>query len=415
MALGFWNLATEDPERIALVTRTGGELTAGELHDAANRVSHGLRALGLETGDTVAVVLPNGLPMLEVYLGALQIGLYLTPINHHLVGPEIAYIVNDSDAKVFIADERFADEVAKAARPRSASPTTDRFAVGDDRRLPALRRADRRPARPRRPTDRIAGAAMHYTSGTTGRPKGVQARRCVDIDPDDMGALSPGSWACSASQPRRRQRAHHRLAALPHGRAACGRPTRCTSATQVVLMDKWTPEAMLRADRRAQGDHAATWCRPSSTACSPCPRRSRAKYDVSSLRCMVHAAAPVPARDQAADDRVVGRRDHASTTPPPRAAARSSPPSEWLEKPGHRRRGRGRARDPHPRRRRQRAAGRHRVGTVYMTPGAGQLRVQGRRGEDRGQPPATGFFTVGDVGPARRGRLPVPQATARPT
>ena len=59
-------------------------------------------------------MLPNGLEMIELYLGAMQIGLYLTPINHHLVGPEIAYIVNDSDAKVFVGDERFADEIAKA-------------------------------------------------------------------------------------------------------------------------------------------------------------------------------------------------------------------------------------------------------------------------------------------------------------
>ena len=103
MALGFWNLATEDPERIALVTQDGRERTAGELLDAANQISHGLRALGLETRrHRRRACCPTTSPMLEVYLGALQIGLYLTPINHHLVGPEIAYIVNDSDAKVFI-------------------------------------------------------------------------------------------------------------------------------------------------------------------------------------------------------------------------------------------------------------------------------------------------------------------------
>ncbi|MCX8102737.1 MAG: AMP-binding protein, partial [Geminicoccaceae bacterium] len=59
---------------------------------ALGQVLHSLRALGLEQGDTVACVLPNGLEFIELYLAALQIGLYFTPINHHLVGPEIAYI-----------------------------------------------------------------------------------------------------------------------------------------------------------------------------------------------------------------------------------------------------------------------------------------------------------------------------------
>src|SRR5215510_3660319 len=121
--LGFWNLATDDPERIALILASGEQYTAGELLASANQVSHGLRSLGLETGDTVACVLPNGLPMIELYLGALQIGLYLTPINHHLVGPEIAYIVNDSDAKVLVGDARFTDELTKAITETSIPAT----------------------------------------------------------------------------------------------------------------------------------------------------------------------------------------------------------------------------------------------------------------------------------------------------
>src|SRR3954452_17536395 len=127
--LGFWRLAAADPERLALVTPDGLEHTAGELLAGANQVSHGLRALGLEKGDTVACVLPNGLPMMELYLGALQIGLYLTPINHHLVGPEIAYIVNDSDAKVLVTDALFTDEITKAVTEIDL-PERGRFAVG---------------------------------------------------------------------------------------------------------------------------------------------------------------------------------------------------------------------------------------------------------------------------------------------
>src|SRR5689334_3468972 len=116
MALGFWKIAQEDPERVALITPGDEvEVTYGELLAGANQVANGLQALGLQKGDTVACVLPNSLEMVELAMAALQVGLYLTPINHHLVGPEIAYIVNDSDARVFIGHERFGDELAKAA------------------------------------------------------------------------------------------------------------------------------------------------------------------------------------------------------------------------------------------------------------------------------------------------------------
>jgi long-chain acyl-CoA synthetase len=69
------------------VTADGEELTAGELLARANRVTHGLRALGLGQGDVVTTVLPNGAPMIELYLGCTQGGMYLVPINHHLTGP----------------------------------------------------------------------------------------------------------------------------------------------------------------------------------------------------------------------------------------------------------------------------------------------------------------------------------------
>src|SRR6185436_20430918 len=104
---GFWNLAQQDPSHLALVTPDEQRLTAGELLARANRVVHGLRALGLDKGDVVTTVLPNGAPMIELYLACAQAGWYLVPINHHLTGPEIAYIVKDSGAKVFVGAERF--------------------------------------------------------------------------------------------------------------------------------------------------------------------------------------------------------------------------------------------------------------------------------------------------------------------
>src|SRR5271165_1375810 len=128
--LGFWALAEADPDHLALVAPDGTALTAGELLGRANQVVHALRALGVGRGDAVATVLPNGIEAVEVYLAALQAGWYLVPINHHLVAPEIAYILKDSGAKAFVAHERFAD-AAVAAADEAGLGVDGRLGVGD--------------------------------------------------------------------------------------------------------------------------------------------------------------------------------------------------------------------------------------------------------------------------------------------
>src|SRR5580704_19262668 len=143
--LGFWALAQEDPDYLALVTPEGDDVTAGELLGRANQLVHALRGLGFETGDVVATLLPNGAEMIEIYLAALQAGWYLVPINHHLVAPEVAYILQDSGAKAFVAHERFAD-VAIAAADEVGLDATGRLGVGD---IPGFASyAERRDAQP---------------------------------------------------------------------------------------------------------------------------------------------------------------------------------------------------------------------------------------------------------------------------
>ncbi|UCE87728.1 MAG: AMP-binding protein, partial [Deltaproteobacteria bacterium] len=115
MSLGFFRLAQDDPEGLALVDPSGREWSRGELLGACNRVTHGLRAIGLGKGDCIATVLPNSAEMIQLYLAAFQSGMYLTPINHHLTAPEIAYIVGDSDARVFVGASRFGDACRGAA------------------------------------------------------------------------------------------------------------------------------------------------------------------------------------------------------------------------------------------------------------------------------------------------------------
>ena len=187
---GFWNLAQHDPAHVALVDPEGRRLTAGELLAEANRLVHGLRAVGLQQGDRVAAVLPNGAPMVALYLAAAQAGWYLVPINHHLTATEIAYIVQDAEAKAFFGAERFAD-ACRGAAEEFEFPAPARIALG---RVPGFRSyAELIAKQPDTlPSDRVAGQVMNYTSGTTGRPKGVR-RALAPYDPDAVFARPPGA------------------------------------------------------------------------------------------------------------------------------------------------------------------------------------------------------------------------------
>ena len=180
---GFWNLAQKSPDRVALIEPDGRRLTAGELLANANRLVHALRARGLKQGDGIAAVLPNGAPMIELYLAAGQAGWYLTPINHHLTAPEIAYILQDSGAKVFIGAERFANACQGAAE-EARLPARARFAVGSVAGFAAYN-ALKEGQPDSLPQERCAGQVMNYTSGTTGQPKGVR-RPLAPYDPDTV-------------------------------------------------------------------------------------------------------------------------------------------------------------------------------------------------------------------------------------
>ena len=288
--LGFWRLATEDPGAVALHLPDGSHVTRGELHQRSNQIVGGLRALGLEPGDSIAALQPNGLAMMEIYFAALQAGWRLTPINHHLVGPEIAYIVDDSEAKFAIVHERFADTVTVARRESSLDD--DRWlSVGH---VDGFRDWDEVPdGQPTTPPDnRTAGAAMHYTSGTTGRPKGVR-RALFEIDPDDMAGLLTGLQSMFGIGP-------------DDGNVAiCGSPLYHTAPLMwfgsafhlghpAVLMDKWDPVRMMELI----DEHHVTWSHLVPTQfhrlLQAIPPVRRGDYDVSSLRAMVHAAAPCP-------------------------------------------------------------------------------------------------------------------------
>ena len=288
--IGFWRQAAADRERLALVAPDGTEYSAGELLDRANQISHGLRALGLEAGDTIAAYMPNCAELLQLYFGALQIGLYFTPINWHLVGPEVAYIVEDSDAKVFVSHERLAEHAAAAA-DEVDFPTDRRFAVGGvDGFRPLAELYDGQPTT--LPEGRTAGAAMHYTSGTTGRPKGVK-RGLADIDPDDLAALMTMLPNLFGIDPADKTHVHLCGSPLYHTAVLMWTANSMHMGHGTVLMDKWTAPEMLRLIDR-YGVTNSHMVPTQFVRLLDVPEEERARYDMGSLRNMIHGAAPCP-------------------------------------------------------------------------------------------------------------------------
>ena len=97
----FWIAAEEDPDRIALILPDGREIRAGKLAAGVNRLVHGLRVRGVGEGSVVAVLQPNGAPLVELLLAAMQAGWHYTPINVHLRPGELAHILRASRADAF--------------------------------------------------------------------------------------------------------------------------------------------------------------------------------------------------------------------------------------------------------------------------------------------------------------------------
>ncbi len=161
---------------------------------------------GSASGDTIAFVLPNSAEVFEIYLAAMQAGWYIVPINHHLVAPEIAYIVKDSGAQVFIGHERFADACLDATE-EAEIPASRCLAVGEIPGFASYAQL-RDNQKTDRPADRSLGDTMNYTSGThRATPKGVR-RALSGADPDEMAialagilllfGISPGTTTCTS-------------------------------------------------------------------------------------------------------------------------------------------------------------------------------------------------------------------------
>jgi long-chain acyl-CoA synthetase len=277
MPIALWARALPDaPASIG----PWGRQTFAELNARSNQLAHALSGLGIESGDSVALMCSNRSEFAEVFWAARRTGLRLTTINWHLTGDEAAYIVDDCDAKAFLVEQRFGD-AARAVAAR-AGKLRLKLAIGGE--LPghedyeALLRGQsgRDVENPR------LGTQMLYTSGTTGRPKGVFRPPVV----------APASAMTSAASYEAGRSVHLLTGPLYHAAPlAFSLATPQAYGAAVVMMDGWNAEAALSLIEQHRVTHTHMVPTMFHRLLS-LPEAVRKKAALHSLQFVLHGAAP---------------------------------------------------------------------------------------------------------------------------
>jgi long-chain acyl-CoA synthetase len=282
--------AMAHPDKPAIVMASSGEtVTFGDYEARSNRVAHLLRDAGLRRGDHIAVFIENSPALLEIEGGAERTGLYYTLINTYLGADEVAYIVNNSRARVLFSSAA-RRHVAEAAVAKC--PGLDRMLMTGPAPLPpgwepydAL--VAGYPAAP--VADESLGAAMLYSSGTTGQPKGILR----DLPTSGPGEALPVMEFIRAVFGFRDGMTYLNPAPLYHSAPQASVSAALRMGCTVVVMEHFDPERWLALVER----YRVTHCQMVPVMFSRLlrlPDDVRARYDTSSLEYIIHAAAPCP-------------------------------------------------------------------------------------------------------------------------
>lgn len=259
--------------------------TYRELEDRANRVAHTLRDAGLRTGDHVAVVMDNRLEIFDVFWGAMRAGLYVTPVNWHLAPDEVSYIVDDCGASALFVAADATDAAADLGRDsRALQLAVGGEVAGFDDFESALA------GQPVSPIDDEAeGSWMFYSSGTTGRPKGIK--------PPIIGAPLGSSNAFAALVGGlfgiNEQSVYLCPAPLYHSAPAGWSTTAQRVGATVVFLRSFDALQCLEAIERYGVTHVQ-FVPTHMVRILKLDEQERARFDTSSLEVIVHAAAPCP-------------------------------------------------------------------------------------------------------------------------
>ncbi|MDP3490615.1 MAG: AMP-binding protein [Phenylobacterium sp.] len=274
MAPAFW--AARQPDKVAVFEMSGPTRTFGELNANANRIARLLRDQGLKPGDSVALLCPNRAEFVDVLFATQRCGLRMTPVNWHLTPEEIAYVIDNCEARALFADAL----VTGAAKAADDCPRlTLKVAIGGplpgfldyEDALGAYADGDIH--------DPIRGHTMLYSSGTTGRPKGVYKPN-APIPTYDPAYQDDDVHFCTGP-------AYHASPMAGDVRKAL------VNGVPTVLLDRWDNETVLATieARRVTRSHFVPIM---FQRLLRLPEEVRARYDLSSLRRISHGAAPCP-------------------------------------------------------------------------------------------------------------------------
>jgi long-chain acyl-CoA synthetase len=386
--------ARRAPDRPAILS-PNGDRTFGELNANANRLVRALRARGVGEGDSLSLICANRPEFAEALNACQRMGIRITTVNWHLTGPEMAYIIEDSEAKAIVGDARFAPaiEAAVAELPDGAAPV--RLAVagaiaGFEDYATAIAGEDGSDI-----TDPVLGRSMLYTSGTTGRPKGVD-RPPAAVAAAATATTQTASQAASRYDPE--TDLHLCTGPLYHAAPLAFSLTGpLTAGVGVVVMDGWDAREALDLIER----HGITHTHMVPTMFHrllAIPEDERRAKDTSKLRYVIHGAAPCPVQVKKALIDWLGPvvYEYYAATEGSGSFVTSE---EWLRKPGTVGKP---ATDDHVRilDEEKRELPRNEVGTVYLkAPATGRFRyykddektAKSYLGDE-------GYFTLGDHG-----------------
>jgi fatty-acyl-CoA synthase len=283
------------PDKPAVImAETGETLTYGQLDERSLRLARALAAAGLRRGDGVVMIAENSPVALEIYWAALRSGLYLTAINHHLSADEVRYVVADSGAQAVVASAAKVELAEVVAREVTGPRLWLSFGgamVGYDDYEQALSAAGTEP-----PTSQPCGASMLYSSGTTGRPKGIKPP-LPDSQVDD--ADNPSVNLLGSMYKFGPDTVYLSPAPIYHTAPLrfCG-VVNSTGGT-VVMMSRFDAAGALEAMRKYEVTHAQ-FVPTMFVRMLKLPPEQRAAGRPDTLRVAIHAAAPCPVAVKAA-------------------------------------------------------------------------------------------------------------------
>ena len=322
LGMGIAFHAKNIPDKKAVISEYGMR-TFRELNANSNCYANFLLAEDLRPGDSVAIICKNRPEFIEALFGSLRVGMRITPINWHLTPEEICYIVENCEAKVVVCDAIFSDffEEIKKHLPEVILMAVDGENSFSLPFMETIQKYDDSDI-----SNPIVGRSMLYTSGTTGRPKGVFRKEnpppsITEQLTLDTAAFNPEKDFSICPGP-----AYH---AAPLG---LNINISLMAGVGVYLMDKWDAEKMLSLISEYECTHThmvATMFHRILRL----PEETRSRYDISSMRWILHGAAPCPVEVKQAMIDWMGPivyEYYAATE----GGGCFIKPEEWLNKPG---------------------------------------------------------------------------------